>query len=208
MSLPVDVAEPLLLADGTKIDPTSGKVIKDKKPQQFVEIPSASVAQALVARTKKSINELPLPPQNMNALSLVLFYTMWGLSNNDIALVTGLTLSQIKNIKDLEAYIKLQDDLMRSVLEIEATDIRAFFAQKARSAAQKVVDIAEDGEGALAFKASQDILDRAGFRPADVVEHKHQLEGALRIEHIRAEPVSGVPAIDVPFTVIEDGNCS
>jgi hypothetical protein len=31
----VSGTEPLVLADGTRIDPASGKVIKDKKPSQF-----------------------------------------------------------------------------------------------------------------------------------------------------------------------------
>lgn len=205
MSLPVDTLEPLVLADGTRIDPASGKVIKEKKPQQFIEIPAASVAQQIVAKTRRSAAELPLPPSNMNAVSLCLFYTLWGLSDNDIAITAGLTLAQVKTIKKLEQFQSLQQDILKSVLEHEANDIRGFFQQKAKLAAKKIVDIAEEDDGPLGFKASQDILDRAGHRPADVVEHRHTMENSLRIEYVKKDVIHDVPTIEAQFEVIEDG---
>ena len=203
MSLPTDILEPLILADGTKIDPSSGKVIKEKRQSGFIEIPSASEAVAIVAKTRRSASELPLPPSNMNALSLVLFYTMWGLGDSDISITSGLSLDQVRNIKKLDAYKKFFTDITNSVLEQEAGDIRSFFKQKARTAAEKIVEIAEDDDGVLAFKASQDILDRAGFRPSDVVEHRHTMENALQIEYIRNDPIEELPLINADFKVIK-----
>jgi len=203
MSLPTDILEPLILADGTKIDPSSGKVIKEKRQTGFIEIPSASEAVAIVAKTRRSATELPLPPSNMNAMSLVLFYTMWGLGDADIAITSGLSLEQVKSIKKIDAYKKFFTDITNSVLEQEAGDIRSFFKQKARTAAEKIVEIAEDDDGVLGFKASQDILDRAGFRPSDVVEHRHTMENALQIEYIRNDPIEKLTPINTEFKVIE-----
>ncbi len=203
MSL-ADADEPLVLADGTKINPSNGKVIRDSSARGgFVSIPSASEAQAIVARSRRSVAELPVPPKQMNAISLVLFYSMWGLGDNDIAMTIGaVSLDQVKQIKKLPEYLTLSNDIMKTVLEHESNDIRQFFQQNASQAAKKIVDLTQE-EGVLGFKASQDILDRAGFRPADVVEHKHKFEDALKIEYVKKDPIPDIPTIEADYKVVE-----
>lgn len=202
--------EPLILADGTRIDPTTGKAIKEKKEKQgFTIIPNASEAQAIVAKTRRSIADLPMPSNQMNALSLVMFYKMYGLSNNDVAITVGISLEQVKNIQALEQYKNLFADIQKSVLEHEADDIREFFKQNAKGAASKIVEIAQEDEGVLGFKASQDILDRAGHRPADVVEHRHTMENSLRIEYIDKKATAvDIPTIETTYRDVTDGNRS
>lgn len=195
MSL-AEINEPLVLADGTKIDPSNGKVLRDKKSSGLVLIPSASEAQAIVAKTRRSVAELPVAPQQMSTIGLVLFYTMYGLANSDIGIITGLSTEQVKSIKALPEYANASDDIVKTVRENEASTIRDFFQQKAADAAEAVVEAMEEG-GVLGFKAAQDILDRAGHRPADVVEHKHTMQNALRIEHIRATDNKDIPMINV-----------
>lgn len=193
-----DPKEPLILADGTKIDPVSGVVIKDKHSRGgFIEIPSASEAVALVAKTRRAVSELPVPNKQMNALSLILMYSIWGLSDQDIAIVVGgdLTTPQIKNIKQLPEYKALSDDILKSVMEYEANDVRTFLQQNAARAAEKIVDLIEE-EGALGFAASKDVLDRAGHRPADVVEHRHTMEDSLKIEFISKKQDINIPSIE------------
>jgi hypothetical protein len=187
----------LTLADGTRVVKATGVIVHEKKQKQkFVEVPSGREAQEIVARTRRSIAELPLPVNQMNILSVVLTYTLFGLSDVDIGVATNLTLEQIKNIKKLPEYKTLNDSIMSTILDHEANDVRSFFKQKAMAAAQNIVAAAED-DGVLGFKASQDILDRAGFRPADVVEHKHSMENALRIEYIRKTDASEIPALNI-----------
>lgn len=192
-----DIDEPLILADGTKIDPSNGKVLKDRKSRSgMIAIPSASEAQAIVARTRRSVAELPLPTGQMSVIGLTLFYTMWGLSNQDIAVAINLTVEQIANIKKLPEYTTAQDDVKNAVLEHETADIRTFFQQNARIAAENILEAADEG-GVLGFKASQDILDRAGHRPADIVEHKHTMQNSLTIEYVRKTEVKDIPLINV-----------
>lgn len=196
-------SEPLVLADGRTIDPATGKVLKEKKVHSFVEIPSASEAQEIVARSRKSIADLPVAPQQMNGLSLVCFYTMWGLSNSDIAIQAGCTIEQVKAIKKLPEYLKLHEDIFKSVMETEANDVRGFFQQKSREAAATIVNMMDE-EGALGMAAAKDILDRAGHRPADVVEHHHRMDNALIIEYVKKDQNSSdvLPIIDAPFQVV------
>lgn len=205
-----DANEPLILADGTKIDPATGKVVREKR-QNFVEIPNASQAIAIVAKTKRSISELPLPPQKMNAVSLVLFYTMFGLADADIAITVGISRDQVKNIKSLPEYLAASQDIQASVLAHETNEVRDIFQKHARGAAEKIVEIAAnaDDDNPLGFAAAKDILDRAGHRPADVVLHKHGLDDSLKIVYIQQQPSEQIPdasIIDADFEEVTNGN--
>lgn len=207
-----DASEPLILADGTKIDPSTGKVMKERKPS-FVEIPNASQAIAIVAKTKRNVAELPLPPQKMNAVSLVLFYSMWGLADNDIAITCNISRDQVNNIKKLPEYLAMSQDIQQSILQHETNEVRDIFQKHARGAAEKIVDIAinADEDSVLGFKAAQDVLDRAGHRPADVVLHKHGLDDSLKIVYIQQQPSETIPdasVIDAEFEEVKDGNSS
>lgn len=197
-------SEPLQLADGRMIDPATGKVLKEKRASSFVEIPSASEAQEIVAKSRKSIADLPVAPHQMNGLSLVCFYTMWGLSNQDIAIQAGCTVDQVKAIKLLPEYKTLHQDIFKTVMETEATDVRGFFQQQAKAAAVTIVNMMDE-EGALGLTAAKDVLDRAGHRPADVVEHRHRMDNALVIEYIKKDANSEniLPSIDAEFEVVE-----
>lgn len=204
MALSDDPSAPLQLADGTYINPFDGSVIKPpgakaSKPK-YVEIPSGSEAQAMVARSRRAVGDLPLPPQQMNVVALIVTYTMWGLTDEDIALTTSLSTAQVKNIKTLTAYTTMLDDVMSGVLQHETTNVRNFFQQNAMTSAQKIVDLAEDADGALGFAAARDVLDRAGHRPADVVEHRHSMENALRIEVVRKTEDTIVPILETTWT--------
>src|SRR5688572_5272499 len=200
--------DPIILADGTRINPSNGKVIRDSHARGgFVEIPSASEAQAIVARTRRAIAELPLPPQQMSGVALVLFYSMWGLNESDIAIAVGLSEAQVKNIKHLPEYMSLSKDILKNVLEFEANDVRTYFQQNAARAAKKIIDLTEE-DGALGFKASQDVLDRAGFRPVDVHEHSVKVENSLKIEYIKKEVRDDIPVIEASYKDVTNGNRS
>lgn len=192
MSLASDPLEPLVLADGTKINPATGEVIKEKKYSTMVEIPSGTKAQEIVAKARRAVAELPLPPKQMNVVSVVLFYSMWGLADGDIAIALGISTKQVKNIKELPEYQTIAEDIKKSVLEYEANDVRAFLQQRAKAAAAKIVDTLDE-DGALGFAAAKDILDRTGNRPADVVEHRHKMEDSLRIEIVQRRESANMP---------------
>jgi len=196
----------LILADGTKIDP-SGKVVREKK-ERFVEIPNASQAVAIVAKSRRSVAELPLPPAKMNAVSLVLFYTMWGLAEADVAIAVGISREQVANIQKLQQYKQMSADIQSAVLAHEGNEVRDIFTRHAKTAANKIIDMVEnaDEDSVLGFKAAQDILDRAGHRPADVVMHKHGLDDSLKVLYIKSEAPESLPdtnIIDAEFEEVK-----
>lgn len=203
MDLPVG-NEPLQLADGTEIDCTTGKVIKHDAGK-FVSVPNASEAQRIIARTKMTVAELPLPPKQLSAVAMVAFYTLYGLSDRDISIALDNRLSedQIKHIRKLDAYSEFMEIAKKNMLHTEAETVRELFEQHAPKAAQKIIGLAESDVEVLAFKASQDILDRAGHRPADIVEHRHKMEDALHIVVTRKDETTPVPTIDIDAEAVE-----
>lgn len=188
--------DPLVLADGTKIDPQSGQAIKNKK-SQGVQVPTAREAQALVVATRRRLEELPVAPKQMNALGLIAFYTMYGLSDDSIGLALSLPTNQIERIKTQDIYRDIVNELRAQITAIEVQNVRGMLESASVDAARGIIQLAKDeSDNALGLAAMRDILDRAGHRPNDVVEHRHRMEGALRIEIVKRD-------VELPETVIE-----
>ncbi len=194
MPLPIGT-EPLVLADGTKINPLDGKILKDNI---LVEVPNTREIQRDIVAARKRIADLPLPPEQMNTLSLVMAYSVFGLSDKDIGNVLSLSQDQIHNIKMNNAYNELQQNLVQSIIHSDTTEVRDLFVLNSKTSAQLFVDTVNDSEMGIGTRlsAANNILDRAGHRPADIVEHRHKVEGGLRIEYVKKEE-QDIPTIDV-----------
>jgi hypothetical protein len=197
MTIAQDQDEFLVLADGTRIG-QDGKVVKDPA-DDWRAIPSPSQAQEIVVRAQKRVEELPLPPERMTGVGLVAFYTLFGLNDTDIAIALNgaLTEEQIGNIRKLSVYKEFMTTAKTNLLETAQEQVRDLLQQHALNAANKVISHAQSDNDVLSFKASQDILDRAGHRPADIVEHRHKLEDALHIVVEHKDDASNAPVIDV-----------
>ena len=63
-------AEPLVLADGTKIDPISGGVVKDE--EVLVRVPNNAEIKREITASRMRLGDLPVPPTQMNTLSVIL----------------------------------------------------------------------------------------------------------------------------------------
>lgn len=198
--------EPLILADGTRIDPTTGKAVKDRKSQRFIEVPNGSDAQALIIRTRKSVAELPLPPAQLGGVALVAFYTLFGLPDAEISVACDaqLTIEQIKKIRTLDAYKEFMSNAKTNILETASDQVRDVFQKHAVNAANRIVEFAESDNDVLAFTASKDLLDRAGHRPVDTIEHKHTMENALQIVVTRKDATVDVPMINITPDRMDD----
>ena len=189
--------EPLRLADGKLVYP-DGKVVDPNKPQQkrFIQVPTNQEAQALIVATRRKISDLPDIPKVTNPVSVVISYTLFGLSDEEIALATNLTTNQITNIKLSAVYKSMHADIINSVLSAEADTVRDIFVQKSRRAALNIADGLDSDNPAERLLASKEVLDRAGFRPADIVEHRHRIDGGLTIEVIKKD-TNNSPIIDL-----------
>jgi len=187
--------EPLRLADGSLVFP-GGRVEKVNTHEQYVEIPTHREAQRVIVATKRKVADLPEVPKTMNAIGAVLSYSLFGLDDDEIAIATGFTVDQIGRIKVSDPYTQMHDAVVRTVLDSETDVVRELLAKNAKSAAVVMVDALQSGARADRMAAAKDILDRSGHRPADVVEHRHRVDGGLVIEYVKRED-RGIPTIDM-----------
>jgi hypothetical protein len=187
--------EPLVLADGTKINPEDGLVLP-ADGDFLVEVPNTQDLQREVTAARKRISDLPVPPAQMNTLSVILCYTLFGISEHDLALTLSIPIEQLRTVKMSDAYSSMQASLLDSIMKSDEADVRDLFIMKSRNAANVMFNLMGSESEATRGSAAKDILDRAGQRPVDVIEHKHKIEGGLRIEYIEHSK-EDIPIIDV-----------
>jgi len=187
--------EPLVLADGTKINPEDGLVLP-ADGDFLVEVPNTQDLQREVTAARKRISDLPVPPAQMNTLSVILCYTLFGISEHDIAITLSIPLEQLRTVKMSDAYSSMQASLLDSIMKSDEADVRDLFIMKSRNAANVMFNLMGSESETTRGSAAKDILDRAGQRPVDVIEHKHKVEGGLRIEYIERSK-ENIPTIDI-----------
>jgi len=204
----------LELADGTVIDPTSGRVInptiEEIQAETFVQIPCGSEAIKIVTNTRRKVSDLPDIPERMNTISVVLTYHMFGLSDEEIAVASGLRVEQVTSVRLLDAFSEMLDAVSKGILKNDKGEVESIIEGAGVSAVNTVKDIMHSGDDdRVRLNAAQDILDRGGHRPADVLEIRGKMANTLRIEHVIRSDDMQAPIIDVtPIEVIEDGNRS
>lgn len=184
--------EPLVLADGTKIDPIDGAVVKD---EELVSVPNTEDIKREIVASRKRISDLPVPPSQMNTLSVIISYTLFGISDEDMSNVLSVPLDQLQRIKETDAYLDLYEQFVKNIMESDLANVRGLFVQKSRTAADVMFDLLNSESEATKGTAAKDILDRAGHRPADVVEHRHKMEGGLTIKYVDGKDET--PPIDM-----------
>ena len=162
------------------------------RPDAFVAVPNYREMQEHVAKVRRTLAELPLPTAQMNTISVVLMYTLIGISPAEIATATGMSVDQVKRLLSSEAYMRMRDDIVQTILDRDSADIKQMIAANARNAVNRIVGLIEDGEPTVALAAAKDIADRAGHRPADKLVIDGMQE--LRIRIVRDEKV---PTIDI-----------
>ena len=188
-------SEPLTLADGTVINPEDGAIMREEAPEVLTEVPNNEQLQREVVAARVRISELPVPSEQMNTISVVMCYSLYGVTEDDIATITGLTGDQIRAIKISDPYTTIQNSFIENIIASDKSEVRDLFVNHSFAAANKVRTLMDSNSEAMQLAASKDILDRAGQRPVDVVEHRHKVEGGLTIEYVKQD--NELPLIDV-----------
>lgn len=206
MSLPSG-HEPLRLADGSLVYPggqivgvgvdMSGSTAVGSAPTGFVEVPTHREAQKVVTTTRRKLSDLPEVPKTMNAVSVVLSYTLFGLDDEEIAIATNLTTEQVGRIRMSDPFSQMHDTVVRTIIDSETDVVRDLLAKNARHAASAMVEALQAGNRGDRMAAARDILDRSGHRPADIVEHRHKVDGGLVIEYVKRSDDKSAPTIDM-----------
>ena len=186
--------EPLVLADGTKINPINGKLVSD---EPYVKVPNTEELKREITTARMRLSDLPAPPKQMNTISVILSYSLQGISDYDISMILSISEDAVLNIKKTDVYREVQANIIKSITESDLSDVRSLFVQKSRTAAQVMFDVLDDADVGVLTKmtAAKDVLDRAGQRPVDIIEHRHKMEGGLTIEYV--DKKDDIPTIDI-----------
>lgn len=193
----------LTLADGTIIDKVDGSILSDPE-DDYVPVPSNIEIQRDIVSARKRLTDLPLPPEKMNSVSVILVYSIMGVTEEDIATVMNISEEIVRNVKMSEAYSTIKQEFIDNLIDTDLDNVRNMFMEGSVSAAQRIKDMVMSRNEATALAASKDILDRAGHRPNDVVEHRHKVEGGLTIEVVRRTDHDELPTIDVTPELINE----
>lgn len=190
----------LTLHDGTVISSLTGDVIEDddndNNVDTYVEVPNYADTQRQIVSARTRIADLPLPPEKMTSIGIILFYSMMGIDDNDISSITGLDTEQVGRIRITDAYTKVQKSFIEGIIANDMDDVRSMFVDGSRLAAGKMVSLMNSESEGIQMSAAKDILDRAGHRPADIIEHKHSVSGGLVIEYVKKDSLKDIPVIE------------
>lgn len=165
-----------------KVTLANGKVVEKVEPlnKSAVIMKNSAQLQYEDAKIRRKLTDLP-EVSNMNVLSQIMCYDLFGLSIQDIATITKLTEQNVRTVLMSYDYGEFKKKMLASITETDKDNVRDFIAANSRKAAEKVLEIMECGNPKYALPAAQDVLDRAGHRPVDVVEHRSKMDNELRI---------------------------
>lgn len=186
----------ITLADGRKIDPTSGRVVK--QTTQF-ELPTVSVAQGLVAGVRRKMTELPSVPEKMHPIAVVLCYKLFGLNDEECALALNWSQEQVTRITQMKEYADMHQSVVESIMSGETANVRDIFTKYSRNAATKMIELMSSENETTVMMAAKDILDRAGHRPADmIVEQRSKMQADLVVKFVNDDrSTNNLPVVDV-----------
>jgi hypothetical protein len=94
-----------------------------------------------------------------------------------------------------------RERIVHNIIESDNEGVRDMLSRGGVLAASRVLEGLNSANEAHQLASAKDILDRGGHRPADVVEHRHKVEGGLTIEHVKRED-QAIPVIDIKHEVL------
>jgi predicted transcriptional regulator len=108
----------------------------------------------------------------MNAISIVVSYKLFGLSNDDIAQMLGITDEQVMNILSSDSFKIYYDSVLNNIMENDSENIQMEFKRLSKKMLKNIEDLADNSNvDVVKLNAAQDILDRAGYS-ADKLNEK------------------------------------
>lgn len=126
-------------------------------------------------KAQRSIRDLPTEPKTQTAICVVLMYTLLGLTENEISIMTGVEMTDVREIKALPAYQETFEMIHGELINTNSSSIQAKIAALVPAALENLVEVMEDKDehGMARVKAADSIMDRAGLS-ADTLYGKHQ----------------------------------
>lgn len=204
------------LADGTLIDPSTREpvhsALQAKKNSKLPddgdgvgegveadEQEEDDVLAVVVPTARRSIMDLSLSKEQMAMINNVLVYTLWGLPDDEIAIQCNCSQHHLAIIRDLDDYKRMHNAMIDGLREGYTATVQGIMADAAPKAARGIVSNMKSKSADIKMAAMKDVLDRAGHRPADRVEHTHNIGNGseLVIRVIRQDDKTAFPTLDL-----------
>lgn len=184
---PSRAVAPKLAAHGDPYVTSEGKVVQPEHMFGGEEHVTKQVKATKSYRPirKRALKELPAEIAIMKGVVLVFSLTILGVSDREIADSLGITISQVRSIREHSAYGETFEIISSEFVNANSQRLVAKIAAYADDALEEVHTIAQTGKESNRLRASIDILDRAGVRPKDTAAQNQAQQNELRITIMR-----------------------
>lgn len=148
---------------------------------------------------RRSLMEFALTAPQMAMINNVLVYTLYGLPDDEVALMCNCTVHNVHVVRDLDDYQRMYDALIDGLRAAYGATVQGILHDAAPVAARSIVKKMKNKSQDISMAAIKDVLDRAGHRPADRVEHTHMFgDGSeLVIRVIRESEKEEIPTLEL-----------
>lgn len=168
--------DPLVTGKGDVIEPDNKPAPEVLKEQHVID------PAEYRPKKKRNLKELPGEARIITAVGAVFMYTMLGVGDREIADTLGMSTEQLKRLRGHSAYGEcfqiIHGDFISSSSDLLSSRIAAY----SHTALRTVGHLAESAKKEeVRFRASADLLDRAGVRPKDQAERAIMDSNDLRI---------------------------
>lgn len=161
------------LADGREIDAVTGLPVYEKK-LEIVEPEVKSRAIAAISDDtlhlrRRAISDLPVSGyQSLLRLCTVVSLSVFGLSRQDIASVTGWDLRDITRATESEEFRSFRRDLIQSIRIADQDGADAILQRMRIPAAREIASMLQDDDVKVRFVGAKEILSMTKNMPTPV----------------------------------------
>lgn len=143
---------------------------------------------------RRTVNELPAPPNVMNGVGAVFAYTVLGVGDREICDVLKINTKQLKELRAHTAYGEFFDAVANEFISANSDLIVARLAAYSHDALTTVADVAfnPNAKSETRLKAADSLLDRGGFAAKENILRGSAGKNDLRIVIVEGNSQVGV----------------
>ena len=178
------VGDPLIAPDGSLLtEEDDGDLGPSHLPLPSTAVPFKDYRPI----QKRVLSDLRADVNMLNVVSVVLSYTLQGISDTEIAIATGISPEQITFARASRTYSDMFENIMRELINANSEYIECRVSAYSGMALGNIADIATRTKNTgYRLAASKDLLDRAGHRPQD--NASRQSNGMNELHIVITEP--------------------
>lgn len=195
-------AIPALARPGDPLVSEHGMIIKPERIKKDVkENQPELTAKTFRASKKRTLQELPATPAVVNGCAAVIFYTILGLGDREIATAIKVNHADVLAIKEHPAYSECFDIIAKEFVNANSALLSARIGAYAHDAVTRIADISANGKKEEnVLRASVDLADRAMGTKGGISQQSGGNINELRIVivdgerkpiDVRVEPING-----------------